>query len=142
MYIRRRTAFTLVELLIVIGIIAVLIALLLPVLGKAAESARQIKCASNERQIYAALEMYSTENKSFLPIPPLIGQTNSWFMFPCPATGVIDYTSGTLWTYLEPSQARDLIFTTAQRIWSQFGWCGSATFLSRRAISPTRSTPR
>jgi len=58
----RARAFTLVELLVVIGIIAVLIAILLPVLMKAREAARVTVCLSNLRQIGMAVNMYANES--------------------------------------------------------------------------------
>ena len=61
-------AFTLVELLTVIGIIAVLAALLLPVLGRTKESARATVCLSNLHQIGIALQIYVQENNNKLPV--------------------------------------------------------------------------
>ncbi len=55
------------ELLVVIGIIAVLISMLLPALQKARFSAKVTACGSNQRQIYAALVMYANDNNGFLP---------------------------------------------------------------------------
>src|SRR5687767_599932 len=60
--------FTLVELLVVIGIIAVLVGILLPTLGRARESANQVKCMANMRQMGQAMQMYAGQFKGMLPI--------------------------------------------------------------------------
>ena len=60
-------AFTLVELLVVIGIIAVLVAMLLPALNRAREQARRVQCGSNLSQIYQGAMMYANAYKGGLP---------------------------------------------------------------------------
>jgi prepilin-type N-terminal cleavage/methylation domain-containing protein/prepilin-type processing-associated H-X9-DG protein len=66
---RNAPAFTLVELLVVIGIIALLISILLPTLSKTRESGRKTACMSNLRQIAMAVLSYTQEHKGFLPGP-------------------------------------------------------------------------
>ncbi len=71
--------FTLVELLVVIGIIAVLISILLPALAKARFQATLTECASNQRQLGAAMLMYANNNRGLLPRFDLLaggGQAN------------------------------------------------------------------
>jgi len=61
-------AFTLVELLVVMGIIGLLAALLLPVLGRSQEAARATACISNLHQIGLALQIYVDGNDNHLPV--------------------------------------------------------------------------
>ncbi len=63
----RRRGFTLVELLVVIGVVATLIAILMPSLIKARESANRIKCLSNLRQIGNGLLLYTLSNQGWMP---------------------------------------------------------------------------
>ena len=63
---RLTSAFTLVELLVVVGIIAILIAMLMPALGRARETARRVNCMSNMRQLTTAWLAYAQANKGRL----------------------------------------------------------------------------
>ena len=65
---RRQRAFTLVELLVVIGIIAILIGILLPTLSRAKDAAARTACLSNLRQVSDLLRMYSVQYKDAVPI--------------------------------------------------------------------------
>lgn len=89
---QKRQAFTLVELLVVIGIIALLISILLPSLAKARQTAVQVQCAANLRQVGAALFMY---NNDFKKIPAAWEGGSMWAFALAPQLGgVISGGSG------------------------------------------------
>jgi prepilin-type N-terminal cleavage/methylation domain-containing protein/prepilin-type processing-associated H-X9-DG protein len=88
-------AFTLVELLVVMGIIAVLVAVLLPAVGAARENAKRVKCLSNVRQLTAAWHMFSYEHKGELC------PASTWFKT---NAGRNDFAGGGLWPYVKDSQ--------------------------------------
>jgi prepilin-type N-terminal cleavage/methylation domain-containing protein len=65
---QRRGGFTLIELLVVIGIIAVLVAILLPTVGRARESARRAACLSNLRQVHQSFLLFADEHDGRVPV--------------------------------------------------------------------------
>jgi prepilin-type N-terminal cleavage/methylation domain-containing protein/prepilin-type processing-associated H-X9-DG protein len=104
---RKAAGFTLVELLVVIGIIAVLISILLPALNKAREQANSIVCQSNMKQLSLAFVMYVGENKGATPVFPPVPGT---YPAPIPAArsmayftdgnGSLRYDVGSFWRYV------------------------------------------
>jgi prepilin-type N-terminal cleavage/methylation domain-containing protein/prepilin-type processing-associated H-X9-DG protein len=90
---RRHTGFTLIELLVVIAIIGILVALLLPVLGRSREKARRVACSNNERQIVLAAMLYVQDNAEKMCGERMGGGTN--IVWPPPAKP----NSGQVWTW-------------------------------------------
>jgi prepilin-type N-terminal cleavage/methylation domain-containing protein/prepilin-type processing-associated H-X9-DG protein len=86
--IRPQKAFTLVELLVVIGIISILIAMLLPALNKARDAAKSVSCLSNLRQLGQSMLMYQNDNRGSYPFY----DTLAWKQFGDP-TYVGDYVT-------------------------------------------------
>ena len=122
-----RRAFTLVELLVVIGIIAIMISILLPALNKVRDKARAVQCASNMRQIYVACQMFAQDNGGHLPSPGFAGdaignqangpsagdETNrdKYVVWCQRGDGLADFKYGALWRYIQgDSTRRNIIF--------------------------------
>ena len=97
-----RAAFTLVELLVVIGIIAILISILIPTLSRARESAQRTQCLSNLRQMAVFLNMYANQFKGQVPLGctssgnAACAEANNYFLSTTSATPDPD-TTGMRW---------------------------------------------
>lgn len=97
---RVASAFTLIELLIVIAIIAVLAALLLPALSRAKAAAHSARCKSNLRQQGIALALYVSEHKRYplyrtVRLPDLLAPVSNWFRELEPYAGAV-WTNGSI----------------------------------------------
>jgi prepilin-type N-terminal cleavage/methylation domain-containing protein len=103
---KKRRGFTLVELLVVIGIIAILISILIPAVNGARLRAKTVMCQSNLKQIYTSCLMFAQDHKQQLPRPSIIGdstgdiEVENVCIFPLVGTGEADFVNGAYWPYL------------------------------------------
>jgi prepilin-type N-terminal cleavage/methylation domain-containing protein len=116
-----KAAFTLVELLVVIAIISIIASLLLPILGKAREMAREIACANNQKQTGLAFQLYADDWRGFLPFSydgrywiQVMSESTSYITdrniavcpaWPVPQGGFIH--NGNVYGYVEPLAPAD-----------------------------------
>ena len=131
---RKRTGFTLVELLVVIGIIAVLVSILLPALSRTREQARSLQCVTNIRAILQATLAYARDNDAVLPIPALYTEAqpvSASFAWLVPTKGVTDFQHGTLWPYLPQGVRRQVLNCPADLEDARIVRTGTVTVLPR-----------
>jgi prepilin-type processing-associated H-X9-DG protein/prepilin-type N-terminal cleavage/methylation domain-containing protein len=112
----RPVAFTLVEVLVVIAIVAVMAALLLPALGRARAKARQATCLNNMRQCGLALRMYSVDWKDYLPSPNAgsYGDSVCWFF------AIDPYLMAANYGFSTPKAQQRVLLVKQDPIWNTF----------------------
>ncbi|MCX6345296.1 MAG: prepilin-type N-terminal cleavage/methylation domain-containing protein [Armatimonadetes bacterium] len=98
-----RKGFSLIELLVVIGIIAILAAILFPMLGNAREHAKQIRCLQNLKQLGLAFQKYCDDNNG---TTPFVGWSNwtpatsNWCGCAWPGSPIVILKNAQLWPYI------------------------------------------
>ncbi|MFN0067197.1 MAG: type II secretion system protein, partial [Limisphaerales bacterium] len=122
---RRRTGFTLVELLVVLAIIGVLATLMLPALARARGLARSTACLSNLRQLGVALNLYTQDNENRLPVmrdrspaPPPTNAPPATNALPAPDVVLAPHLGGSAAVWRCPADRTGLFGKTG----SSYGW--------------------
>ena len=132
----RAVGFTLIELLVVVSIIALLVSILLPALGKAREHARAVTCASNQRQLVMGIIYYAEDNNEHLPYysnPVYSSSTNQYLVMTEGWLGAImQYVGG---------GGVDTISFQGHEYYEQKYWAGVGHCPSIRANSSRNTRP-
>ena len=97
---KNRKGFTLIELLVVIAIIALLIGILLPALGKARQSARQLKDQTQVRGILQGMVVWAQNNGDNYPLPSVVDKANQTVVAATPADAVKKDITRNIWSLL------------------------------------------
>jgi prepilin-type N-terminal cleavage/methylation domain-containing protein len=113
----RRKGFTLVELLVVIGIIALLIAMLMPALQRARDQANRTQCMSNMRQLTIAYLQYSTENK-FRLMSSNTGEPDTFADWIGEPNTLAAIEAGRLWPYVKNHAVYRCPADTSFHLWT------------------------
>jgi prepilin-type processing-associated H-X9-DG protein len=147
----QRIAFTLVELLVVIGIIALLISILLPVLSRARESAKRTGCLNNLRQVHAAFYCYAMDNADQVPLGyrtpskqfnSMVFSTTtggSWVLFGLLYQG--GYIHNPIILYCPSETNPKFMFNTPENPWPALGELPSANIQSGYGARPQEQLP-
>lgn len=114
-----RRAFTIMELLVVITVVALLLSILLPALGGARAAGRQAACQSNQRQMLLGWMLYADAHQGFaMPLADVSGQPVYWWG--AVAGNTIDQTRGYLTTYLDAPLGERGVFECAAQPWGTY----------------------
>jgi len=96
----KNRGFTLIELLVVIAIIALLVGILLPALGKARQSARQVKDSTQVKNVVTALAVWAQQNKEKYPVPSLLDRNGGTIANGAAGTEVVKDNTGNMTSIL------------------------------------------
>lgn len=125
------SAFTLVELLIMVAIVALLLAVMLPGLSGARAQSRQVVCGSNLRQIGLALHLYAIDyGGRAMPLaytaPSIVGSGPAVYWWGTNAPSGIDPTRGFVWPYLRSTLHPESVFECPDQPWGTYKPQGAA----------------